>query len=849
MRVIKLFIPIILISILPFIAHCDKILRNNGQTLEGKIVSEDQVYVTIDIGGSEFQIAKEEIKQIIREQTTETDLDKARTALASSNYNDCIKYCLAALSLNQNTEEIKTLFTKAYSSLKTNSKTAISSGLNLDNEIKNVTNLLKLNENASIASLHGGPDKVNAENTELKNLLGEAHFNKAKKLAELNNSANDAAIVNGLKTALQFTQEGTQINYTTLLSLGLYYEKINLLNESYVTLERAYNTAPSISDRVNTKKYLDNVKTKLVAQTRTDSAVPTPRSIKPDPTPVIVIQYTPSPTPPPTPTPTLEQKVKEAGKTKNLLPALKAFPGKVVAFLKKDGVIEWILIIAGILVFNWIIPWQIIKRRCDKGDSAAVKYATWVKWLGLIPLFIYLIANFSNRGSRKRCPYCNKLIDSIDSYSDMNFFICPHCNENISPIYDLKDYIEHLIKSVQMELSKDKKKATDSVIEKDAMVKLVRAIITMAYRRRASDIHIEPELECVKIRVRVDGILYDLLVLPRQLSSAVISAIKVMASLDIAEKRIPQDGRIQVWIDKSDVDIRLNTSPIPLGEKASMRLLDSKAIDVDSTKLGLEAHYLATYERSIRKPHGVFLVTGPTGSGKSTTLYVAIKSINNGEKNIVTIENPIEYKVKGINQMQVNEAQNFTFATGLRSILRQDPDIIMVGEIRDKETAEICIDASMTGHLVFSTLHTIDTITSFSRLNDLGVPSRRFAPALELVMAQRLVRVNCSECKKPYKPKKQDLETLNLFNIDKDTIFIKGTGCEVCDQIGYLGRIGIFEMLTFDDELKELIESGAPTSSIRELAGNKGMKTIKEEGIIKVLKGLTTVEEVIRVTS
>ncbi len=840
---------VLVLLIFPQIFYGDKITKKNGQVLEGKIVSEDDISIKFDMNGIVIDLPQEEINEVIRESTPETAPEKARKLLTERDYIKALNLCLDNASDKTNFNEFQMIFKEAFAQYKNNITSAVQAGVNLDSEIENVKLLINIVNNTNAVSLFGGEDFIKSNNNFLKSQLAEGYYNRAKKTSETQSGGDSASIINDLKASIEAAPTDSQIYYKSTLTLGLYQEKLGQNKEAVENLQTAYDKASALSDRLTVKSHIDRVRGKIASSQQSSQTSGVPIRTIYTPPPLYVPTPSPTETPIPTPTPTITQKAREKGKAKNLIPFFKSLPNKALVIVKNPNIIKWVIIAAVLLIFNWVIPIKIINRKMKRGDIAAAKFVPYVKYVGLIPLVIYFLSSIFNKGSRRRCPYCNKLIDNIDSYQDMNFFICPHCNENISAIYDLKDYIEHLIKNVQMELSKDKKKASDSVIEKDAMVKLVRAIVTLAYRKRASDIHIEPEMEGVKVRARVDGLLYDILVLPRNIAAAIISAIKVMANLDIAEKRIPQDGRVKMWIDKSDIDIRLNTSPIPLGEKASLRLLDSSAVQIDSAKLGLEGTNLEMFERSIRKPHGIFLVTGPTGSGKSTTLYVAVRTINNGEKNIVTIEDPIEYQIKGINQMQVNNAQQFTFATGLRSILRQDPDVIMVGEIRDKETAEISIDAAMTGHLVFSTLHTIDAPTAFSRMNDLGISPRRYAPALELVIAQRLARVNCNECKKPYKPKKEDLESVGILNIGKDTIFMHGTGCEVCDKIGFYGRIALFEMLHPDEELKELIESGSTTSVIREMARKKGMRTLKEEGVFRVLQGLTTVEEIIRVTS
>ncbi len=496
----------------------------------------------------------------------------------------------------------------------------------------------------------------------------------------------------------------------------------------------------------------------------------------------------------------------------------------------------------------WLLPYWIIRYRSKKGDIVAADLRERARRIGLIALVLYGIRLAKATKPKNRCPFCNKSLDKLDAYSDLNFYACPHCHEPITPIYDLKDYIDHLIKQLELQLRHSKENVIAGV-ERDLMLKLVRAVITLAVRKRASDLHLESEIDGAKLRVRVDGMMYDFMHLPRSVSLAFISALKIMANLDITERRVPQDGKIGMWIDKADLDLRINTSPAAMGEKVTIRILNPKSISVDPLRLGLEGENLERFERAIHRPHGMIIVTGPAGSGKSTTLYVALNMINTGEKNIVTLEDPIEYQIKGASQMQVNPATNFTFATGLRSILRQDPDVIMVGEIRDSETAEIAVEAALTGHLLFTTLHTIDSPTAFARMADLGVDTSRMASALICIIAQRLVRTICPDCRKPYKPKRELLEQLNIVEVPKDFVFMHGAGCEQCMNTGYCGRIGLFEFLMPDEQMREVLEGAPPVSVIREVARKKGFATLKEEGVRRVLNGVTTVEEVLRVTS
>jgi len=522
--------------------------------------------------------------------------------------------------------------------------------------------------------------------------------------------------------------------------------------------------------------------------------------------------------------------------------------------VKNSGILPIIPVIIVVFVVFWVLPIMFIRWRCRRADTYAVRLMTTVKITGLAGLLIYfgivLFQVIFKQGSRDRCPFCKKPIDSIEAYTDFNFRICPHCHENIVPIYSLEDYILHLVKTVQGNMDSRSSGSAGGlrVLEKEAMQKLIRSIITLAYRKRSSDLHIEPDAESLKIRTRIDGMLYEILNLPRQVADAVVSAIKVMAKLDISEKRVPQDGRMGLWVDQRELDLRINSSPSAHGEKISIRILDPHDILVDSTKLGLDGENLEKFERSIRKPYGLILVTGPTGSGKSTTLYVALSAINTGDKNIVTLEDPIEYRLEGINQQQVHVAANFTFASGLRSILRQDPDVIMVGEIRDKETAEIGMDAAATGHLVFTTLHTIDAPTAFTRLLDLGIMPRRYAAILVAIIAQRLVRLNCLDCKKPYKPDKSLVQQLDL-SAGSPIVFMKGTGCKACGQTGYYGRTGLFEILVPDPDMTKMLETNPADSLIRSMARKTGMRSLREEGILKISQGLTTIEEVLRVTS
>jgi type IV pilus assembly protein PilB len=383
------------------------------------------------------------------------------------------------------------------------------------------------------------------------------------------------------------------------------------------------------------------------------------------------------------------------------------------------------------------------------------------------------------------------------------------------------------------------------------MIKLVNTMISQAVREGASDIHIEPDAEVLRIRYRVDGILREVMTPPRNLQAGVVSRIKIMADLDIAEKRVPQDGRIQMKVGEKDVDIRLSTLPTIFGEKMVMRLLDKSSILLGLEDLGLTSDTLVKFEKMIRRPYGLLLVTGPTGSGKTTTLYAALNRISSIERNVITIEDPVEYQIKYINQVQVNLKTGVTFANGLRAILRQDPDVVMVGEIRDTETASIAIQAALTGHLVFSTLHTNDSAGAVARLLDMGAEPFLVASSLIGVVAQRLVRKVCAHCKAPFTPTPDLIKSLNLdklMNGQKETRLVKGAGCQQCRNTGYSGRLGIYEILPIDEAIRNLIVAKSSSTTIRNQAIQAGFAGLRLHGLAAALKGLTTLEEVLRVT-
>ncbi len=392
--------------------------------------------------------------------------------------------------------------------------------------------------------------------------------------------------------------------------------------------------------------------------------------------------------------------------------------------------------------------------------------------------------------------------------------------------------------------------ADDEVIDESSapIVRLVQLIITEAVQLRASDIHVEPFEDRVRIRYRIDGILIERDACPRRLLGALISRIKILAHIDIAERRRPQDGRIKVNLAEKQLDLRVSVLPTNHGQSIVMRILDKDTIKVGVRQLGLEEKNFTDFRNLIRRPNGIILVTGPTGCGKTTTLYAALNELNRPDRKIITAEDPVEYYLPGINQVQVRHDIGLDFARIIRSMLRQAPNIILVGEMRDNETAHMGIQASLTGHLVFSTLHTNDAPGAVTRMVDMGVPGYLVASSVIAILAQRLVRINCSRCKKPFTPNQAALELAGVTpEMAENANFMKGTGCKHCQKSGYRGRSGIFELLLMTAKMRELTFSGAPTQEIRKAAVGQGMATLFDDGVTKVLNGVTTFDEVFRV--
>jgi general secretion pathway protein E len=420
--------------------------------------------------------------------------------------------------------------------------------------------------------------------------------------------------------------------------------------------------------------------------------------------------------------------------------------------------------------------------------------------------------------------------------------------EAINRFYEgKKSQVDEIISSINgVEVVEDNIEQLKDLASEAPIIRLVNLLINRAVEKGASDIHIEPFEREVKIRFRIDGVLHEVESLPKPTLPAIVSRIKIMAKLDIAEKRLPQDGRIQLRVEGKNIDLRVSTLPTLFGEEVVMRILDRSQVMLNLEDLGFPDDVLKQFKELITSSHGMILVTGPTGSGKTTTLYAALNKINTPDKKIITIEDPVEYQLNGINQIQVNPQIGLTFAKGLRTIVRQDPDIVMIGEIRDLETAEIAVQAALTGHLVFSTLHTNDAPSAITRLIDMGVEDYLVASSVIGILAQRLVRMICPYCKEEVRIPVSIERLFAQNNVEVKKIF-RGRGCERCDFTGYRGRQGIFELLIINDEIREMISRNIDSETIKRKAISLGMNPLLRDGLIKAAKGITTVEEVLRV--
>src|SRR3954463_1922609 len=517
---------------------------------------------------------------------------------------------------------------------------------------------------------------------------------------------------------------------------------------------------------------------------------------------------------------------------------------------RESGVSEENFLIALGRVLNW--PFVDLKK-LTVPTEARNKISTKVAFQ-----YLAIPTDFQNNTLQVAVsnPFDPAMLNAVqfDSRTPVQFALAPKAEieKALKKYYGVgAETLDEMSEDEPLELVVGEDKEITEGDQEASVIKFVNQIVWEAYKDRATDIHFEPAEDELRIRYRIDGILHQTPMPPqlKRFQAAIISRIKVMSGMNIAEKRLPQDGRINVRIKGEEIDIRVSTVPTVYGESVSLRLLTRGKIFLTLDKLGFSPLEEAALREIIIKPHGIFLVTGPTGSGKSTSLYAFLSTINSVHKRIITIEEPVEYELKGINQIAVRSDIGLTFAMGLRHILRQDPNVIMVGEIRDLETAEIAIRAALTGHLVFSTLHTNDAPSAFTRLIDMGIEPFLVASSVEAIMAQRLVRTICATCKTPQKVERNYLRKIGFPEDEIETAkFWKGAGCELCRQLGYQGRMGIYELLILNEAVRPLILNRAPATTIAQRAIEEGMRTLRTDGWNKVRAGQTTIEEVLRVT-
>lgn len=807
-----------------------------------------------------ISIGEEDLNALDNKKTTlkikDVTIEDVKKAFDARDYKKSLEACLDLAASGADINDIRPYFDDSFSSyLEMCGKNSEDRKKPADKIIEDLNFLKKINKNPSAITLHGGNENIDLHTQEINSAISEVYLNSAKQGIETltSNSFDDRRkIASDIENALKASPGNLAVEVEYHNTYGLLYEKL-AGNAREIDAEELYNKAAesfkSAADKTDDEEkkavykrnyeFIERKLTMLKSNQKQTSANAIPTEKPPtysDEKPIVInIEATPSATP---------AKFDIAAKTDNVIKNIAPVSKSVSEALK-----DWFVnpekqkksfLILGIIILNWIIPIVILSARLYKKDPLAGKFKAAIIILGLIPLVIYIIMFFKQGDPKRRCPSCNKLLDNIDIYQNYNFLICPHCSKTINPVYDIEDYIQHLM---------DQLTRKHRGVEKDIMEKLMISVITFAYRKRSSDIQIEPDAEGARVRFKIDGIHYSVIKIPKTLTPKVISAIKVKAGLNITKKGVPQDGSIKgLWIDGNDINIRVSSLITQSEETLTLRLLDNRIIQFNTEKIGLEGPNLEKFEESLAKSSGLLMITGPPGHGKSTTLYVILQMLNRyAEKKILTIEDPIEYTLKGVTQSEVNLAKNYAWVDALKSILRQAPDVIVIGEIREKEPAEICVESAMAGILVLSTLHTTEASTSFTRLSsDFGIQSKRYAHALELVVAQRLIRMICRECKTPYQPPTEVLDKLGMPHVSDKSLFVFGKGCSFCDAIGFYGRTGLFELFKPDDELIRMIESDAPISDIREAARQKGMTTILEEGIKKIYQGVTTPEEVLK---
>lgn len=869
--VLRLAATAVICSIIALGAFADNVYLKNGQRLTGVVHDEGGEIVYVETQGGRVSVLRENIERIERSSPLENRLHEARIEESRGSLSRAIEIYAESLQQASDEAQRQTIYRLLDSAI----RRYVNELLNQDplqhglNNIEEVEALKRyISDPGLLSQLQMALRRIHASTAEAyydqgKRYERENDYTKAIEcfVVLLDHFPDNPRTRNiGRAVADLYARKGEQLyqrargpssearealesalEITADHSLALFYLGLIAVDE------RRFEAAQRYLAQVNPAALSPvNVNRLSVARSRIESNLRTAASPEPE-RQVIVEPPPPAPQTPQTDSSSWDGIQRRlSGVWQSIVGAMSGLgdDAERLDFMKRWAGIA--LGVAGAFLLLWYWPNRYVNQDIS---SRRVVYHNWrviVKYTGVLGLLAYILDKWRREAPVKRCPACNRSIDNPDLFENFDFHICPYCQAEIKPPFELAEVIQSRAEAIAA--SRVFAQVDDS--QRQEMLGLIEMLMAYGKKIRASDIHIEPEEGRNLIRYRVDGVMTETITIPSALNSLLVSCIKILCNLNIAEKRLPQDGHFRHKILGDEINVRVSTIPTRVGEKSVLRLLDQKIANVSLNSLGMRDETLEKYRAAITAPHGIILATGPTGSGKTTLHYASLQYINDGAKNIVTVEDPIEYELDGINQIQHNTATGLTFATALRSILRQDPDVIMVGEIRDRETGEIAINAALTGHLVFSTLHTIDTSTAISRLADIGVDVKMISSALRAIVAQRLVRKLCPHCRKTGVATAQELRSLGVEGrlVEGQGVY-RPRGCKQCLNTGYLGRTGIYELLIPNQDARSMIEKGATTSELRQASRKAGLSTLRQEGVYKALAGVTSIEEVIRVTT
>lgn len=856
------------LAALPCLA--DEIYFKDGRKIDGVIRDSGGSEVLVETAGGVFAFKRELIDRIVEGSQFDNILSQARLDELRNNYRQSLDLYLQAVSLAKTQEEKDAVINGQRKAVK-GFVDSLAAHDPLTNGLDDIQEIEKLKTRISDSVMLS---MLQSAKVALDNQIAQGHFNEGKRavdqkrfddainhfqvvitnypdhpvakglgsqLADLYNNLGEKEFQYGkgnLDKALEAFQASVKLdpdNNIAKLYLGLtYFEKNNYpQTERYLSQVSQVNLSGWQSSRLKS----------ALARSQ--------RELAPKPTPAIVQQSRPVIQEEPEEQLTTMQSIshwfgKLYDNTTNFISNIGSGSSDVVPMI--INILKLLGILFGVLLVFWYFPMIILMKDLPNRKVVYYNWKKIVRLTGLIGLVFYFIDRFIREKPGRKCPACNRSLENPALFENYEFDTCPYCNTKIKPMFTLKELIQ--LQADNIMAAKQRSGGETDEAQRQQMLELINLLMVFGRRIRASDIHIEPDEHTMHVRYRVDGVITETIKLERLIQSFIVSSIKVMCNLNIAEKRVPQDGHFRRMILGEDVNVRVSTIPTNHGEKGVLRLLDQRMVSTTLDRLGMRNDTLEQYRNAVISPHGLILATGPTGSGKTTLLYASLQYVHDGTKNIITVEDPIEYELDGINQIQHNSATGMTFANALKSILRQDPDIIMVGEIRDLETATIAVNAALTGHMVYSTLHTTDTSQTLARLIDIGVDVKLLSSAIQCIIAQRLVRKLCPSCKKAVTATEQEMKRLGRDGIKLEGQKIyKENGCRECNNTGFLGRTGIYEILVPNREIRNLVEDSAPSLDIREASIKSGMKTLREEGIFKILAGITSIAEIIRVTS